>query len=102
MTSAFGPSGIDLEVQLVAALAVHRLGHPAVAARAVGVRCEHDMIARRDLRHRRADAVDDPRPLVPEDLRKGLAQRALACPEVGRADADADNPYDDLVRARLR
>ena len=59
------------------------------------------MVAGGHLGHRRADALDDARPLVAVDRRPRQREEAVAGVHVGLADAARDDADDDFVRRRL-
>ena len=63
----------------------------------------HDVIARRERGHVRADALDDAGAFVAEHRRRVAGRIGARCRvEVGVADAAGGEPDEDLARARLR
>src|SRR5207245_6934152 len=78
---------------------------PAVAAlrapAAGGDEAKCDAVSRADMRHARADLLDDPGAFVAEHHRPATpAERALCEMEIGVADARRRDPYEHLVVAR--
>src|SRR3954467_11544502 len=60
------------------------------------------MVADGEVRHARSDRRDDPGPLVAEDRRQRRIIIAVPSVQVGLAHPARDDPYQQLVRPRIR
>ena len=66
-----------------------------------GIETHDDVVARRDLAHRGADRLYDPRPFMPEHDRLRHRIGLIAHGDVGVADAGRDKANQDLVGPRI-